>query len=44
MNDGNSDKKPKGTKNCVIKRNFEFYDYEKCLLNNEVILKLQKKI
>ena len=37
--DGNEDKKAKGTKKCVIKRMIKFDDYKKCLLNGEVILK-----
>ena len=41
--DGKEDKKAKGTKKCVIKRMIKFDDYKKCLLNCEVILKLQQK-
>ena len=41
--DGKEDKKAKGTKKCVIKRMIKFDDYKKCLLNGEVILKLQQK-
>ena len=40
MDDGNSDKKAKGTKECVIKRMLKFNDYKDCLLKNEIILKL----
>ena len=29
MDEGNSDKKVKGTKQCVIKRRFKFNDYKK---------------
>ena len=43
MDDGNSDKKAKGTKKCVIKRRLKFNDYKDCLLNNEIILKSQKR-
>ena len=38
MDDGNSDKKAKGTKMCVIKRRLKFNDYKNCLLNDEIIL------
>ena len=41
--DGKEDKKAKGTKKCVIKRMIKFDDYEKCLLNGEVILKSQQR-
>ena len=34
MDDGNSNKKPKITKKCVIKRRLNFNDYKKCLLSN----------
>ena len=43
MDDGNSDKKAKGTKECVIKLRLEFTDYKDCLLNNEIILKSQQR-
>ena len=39
MDDGNSDKKTKGTKKRVIKRRLKFNDYKNCLLDNEIILK-----
>ena len=42
MDDGNSNKKAKWTKNCVIKRRL-FHDYKNCLLNDEVILKSQQR-
>ena len=32
--DCEEDKKPKGTKKCVIKRRLKFSDYKDCLLNN----------
>ena len=41
--DCEEDKHAKGTKKCVIKRILKFYDYKYCLLNNEVILKSQKR-
>ena len=41
--DYEEDKKAKGTKKCVIKRRPKFSDYKYCLLNNEIILKSQKK-
>ena len=43
MDDGNSDKKAKGTKKCLIKRVLKFNDYKDCLLNNEIILKSQQR-
>ena len=43
MDNGNSDKKAKGTKKCVIKRRLKFSDYKDCLLNNEIILKTQQR-
>ena len=42
--DGKEDKKAKGTKKCVIKKMIKFNDYEKCLLNDEVILKSQQRL
>ena len=41
--DSKEDKKAKGTKKCVIKRMIKFDDYKNCLLNGEVILKLQQR-
>ena len=41
--DSKEDKKAKGTKKCVIKKMIKFNDYEKCLLNDEVILKSQQR-
>ena len=41
MDNGNSDKKAKGIKKCVIKR--IVYDYKDCLLNNESVLKPQQR-
>ena len=43
MDDGNSDRKAKGTKKCVTKRVLKFNDYKDCLLNNEIILKSQQR-
>ena len=43
MDDGNNDKKAKGTKKCVIKRILKSNDYKNCLLDNEIILKLQQR-
>ena len=43
MDDGGRDKKAKGTKKCVIKRRLRFNDYKICLLNNEIVLKSQKR-
>ena len=43
MDDGNSNKKAKRTKKCVIKRAFKFNGYKDCLLNNESILKSQQR-
>ena len=43
LNDGGSDKKAKGTKNCIIRRRLKFYDYKDCLLNNDIILKSQQR-
>ena len=41
--DGKEDKKTKGTKKCIIKKMIKFNDYKKCLLDDEVILKSQKR-
>ena len=41
--DGKEDKKAKGTKKCVIKKMIKFNDYNKCLLNDELILKSQQR-
>ena len=38
-NDG-EEKKAKGTKTCVIKRELMFENYKDCLFNGEAILKL----
>ena len=41
--DGKEDKKAKRTKKCKIKKMIKFNDYKKCLLNDEVIFKLQQR-
>ena len=43
MDDGNSNKKAKGTKKYAIKRILKCDDYKNCLLNNEIMLKSQKR-
>ena len=43
MDDDSENKKAKGTKKCVIKRELMFEDYKDCLFNGEVILKSQQK-
>ena len=43
MDDGDCDKKAKGTKKCVIKKLLKFNDYKDCLFNNEIILKSQQR-
>ena len=43
MDDGNSNKKAKGTKKCVMKQRLKFNDYKNCLLNNKKILKSQQR-
>ena len=39
MDDGDSDKKAKGTKKFVIKRIIKFNDYKNCSVKNEIVLK-----
>ena len=41
--DCEEDKKAKGTKKCVIKRDLKFNDYKDCLLNDKVVLKSQQR-
>ena len=41
--DCEEDKKGKGTKKCVIKRELKFNDYKDCLLNDKVVLKSQQR-
>ena len=41
--DGKEDKKAKGTKKCITKKMMKFNDYNKCLLDDEVILKSQQR-
>ena len=43
MDDDKNDKKAKGTKKFAIKKLLKFNDYKNCFLNNEVILKAQKR-
>ena len=43
MDDGNTDKKAKGTKNCVIKIILKFHDYKNCLMNKKIVLKSQQR-
>ena len=42
-NDGGEEKKSKGAKKCVIKRELMFKNYNDCLFNGEVISKSQQK-
>ena len=42
MDDGNTDKKVKRAKKCVIKRILKFNDYKNFLLDNKIILKSQQ--
>ena len=41
MDDDGEEKKAKGTKKCVIKRELSFENYKDCLFNGEIILKSQ---
>ena len=41
--DGEEDKKAKGTKKCVIKRMIKVNDYKNCLLKDEVVLKSRQR-
>ena len=43
MGDGDSNKKAKRTKKCVIRRIIKFTDYKNCLFKNEIILKSQQR-
>ena len=43
MDDGNTEKKVKGTKNCVIKIILKFHDYKNCLMNKKIVLKSQQR-
>ena len=43
IDDGSNKTKTKGTRKWVIKRILKFNDYKNCLLNNEIILKLQQR-
>ena len=41
--DRKEDKKAKGTKKCVIKRELKFNNYKDCLLNDKIVLKSQQR-
>ena len=41
--DCKEDKKAKGTKKCVIKRELKFNNYKDCLLNDKIVLKSQQR-
>ena len=41
--DGKENKKAKGTKKCIIKKDIKFNDYKKCLFSDELILKSQQR-
>ena len=41
--DCEENKKSKGTKKCVIKRELKFNNYKDCLLNDKVVLKSQQR-
>ena len=43
MGDGDSNKKAKRTKKCVIRRIIKFTDYKNCLFKDEIILKSQQR-
>ena len=43
VDDGNSNKKAKGTKKCEIKPRPKFNDYKNCLLNNNIESKSQQR-
>ena len=41
--DCKEDKKAKGSRKCVIKRELKFNNYKDCLLNDKVVLKSQQR-
>ena len=43
IDNGNNNKKAKGTQKFIIKRILKFNDYKNCFLNNEIILKSQQR-
>ena len=43
MEDGSENKKAKGTKKCVIKRELKFENYRESLFNDKIILKSQQR-
>ena len=44
MDDDSEHKKAKGTKKCIIKRQFMFKNYADCLFNYKIILKSQQRL
>ena len=42
IDDGSENKKAKRTKKYVVKQKLKVNDYKNCLLNNEIVLKLQQ--
>ena len=38
------DKKAKGTKKCAINKMIKYDDYKKCLLNEKILLRSQKRV
>ena len=42
--DGNIDKKAKGSEKCLIKQGIKFKDCKTCLENNKTILRNQQKL
>ena len=44
MDDDTENKKAKGTKKCIIKRELIFRNYEDCLFNDKIILKSQRRL
>ena len=43
MEDGGEHKKAKGTKKCVIKKDFRFENHQDALINDKIIIKLQQR-
>ena len=44
MDDDTENKKAKGTKKCIIKRELIFRNYEDCLFNDKIILKSKRRL
>ena len=42
IDDDTEHKKAKGTKKCIIKREFMFKNYEDCFFNDKIVLKSQQ--